>query len=66
MVIVAFAQGGAVQIFIVNSDTNRQYLLKDFLFLPNLRERAEGIKKTYMSDNARRRIKIQIKKKEKK
>ena len=33
--------------------------------LPNLRERAEGIKITYMRDNARKRIKIQINKKEK-
>ena len=33
--------------------------------LPNLRERAEGIKITYICDNARKRIKIKIKKKEK-
>ena len=33
--------------------------------LSNLRERTEGIKKRYMCDNARKRIKIQIKKKEK-
>ena len=33
--------------------------------LPNLRERTEGIKITYMCDNARKRIKIKIKKKEK-
>ena len=30
MLIVAFAQDGAVQIFTVNSNTNRQYLLEDF------------------------------------
>ena len=33
--------------------------------VPNLRERAEGIKITYMCDNARKRVKIKIKKKEK-
>ena len=32
--------------------------------LPNLRELAVGIEKTYMCDNARKRIKIQRKKKE--
>ena len=31
--------------------------------LPNLMERAEGIKITYMCDNAREGVKIQIKKK---
>ena len=31
--------------------------------VPNLRERAEGIKITYMCDNARKRVKIKIKKK---
>ena len=30
MVIVAFAQDGAAYVFIENSNTNRQYLLKDF------------------------------------
>ena len=49
----------SVLVILVNIDFNFHSLL------PNLRVRAEGIKITYICDNARKRIKIKIKKKEK-
>lgn len=35
------------------------------ILLANVRERAEGIKKTYLYDNERKKIKMQMKEKEK-
>ena len=58
-------RGSLKQIVIENSFNKFWSILTFHSLLPNLRERAGGIKKTYMCDNARRRIKIQIKKREK-